>query len=114
MMSQKELTTALLSTINGARLVTVDAYEGDDSLQLVSVWNGAATVNLVGVYLEGETLTVTGLDVWTNYDLPELPIDMVEDKMRATANDRLANEAEEGGFADSFDDDKDNQHKEGR
>lgn len=94
MMSQSELINALLGTINGARLVTVDAFEGDDAFQIVSAWNGSATVNMIGVYVGTEDLTVTGLDCWTNYELPELPIDMVEDKMRATANDSLVRDAE--------------------
>jgi hypothetical protein len=60
----------LLEAVNGSECTVVESVElgGGRSIIAISVWNGSATVNELLIGPAG----VMPLDVWTNYDLPEM------------------------------------------
>lgn len=74
----------LLATLDGAEAVTVTP-SADGREALLSVWNGGATVNVVGLRLAPGGVSVLGFDVWTNYELEGLTLSGVVDRMRDAA-----------------------------
>jgi hypothetical protein len=85
----------LLDLIDEAEKVIV-TFNGEESIAMVSAWNGSATVNTATFRVDTPFAADIKLDVWTNYGLQKLGSEQVAEMMREDAEELLkAIEAEE-------------------